>query len=314
MAIDTIEQTTAETPQSPGINEWRSQHTADSGTQAETPAQPEPSASETEADKGAATSQNTAEETTNLDPQADPPRRRSKLDTIRELREDKRLLKEQMQANLSRLQALEAQVQQANPPKQAEAKAEPDKNQPPKIDDYEDLDEYYDARADYRIRQKEKADREEQSKREQAEQQKRVSESREKVLTVGRTAFTDFDSVALAGDLPISESMARVFDQAAANSEENVALVARTLHHLGKNKPLAQQIAAMGEPLAIGYALSQIMTELRLKQSSNGSGNTGTKQPVKPPVVLNGGGGAATAQAEDVPAYIRWKEQQKRAR
>jgi hypothetical protein len=56
------------------------------------------------------------------------------------------------------------------------------------------------------------------------------------------------------------------------------------------------------------------MTDLRLKHSSNGSGNTAAKLPVKPPVVLNGGGGAATAQADDVPAYSRWKEQQKRAR
>jgi hypothetical protein len=313
MAIETLEQTTAETPKSPGINEWRSQHTADSGTQAETPAQTEQSASETEADEGAADSQNTAEETPKLETQADPPKRRSKLDTIRELREDKRILKEQMQANLSRLRALETQVQQSTQPKQAEAKAEPDKEQPPKIEDYQDLDEYYDARADYRIRQKEKADREERSKSEQAERQKKVSASREKVLTAGRTVFTDFDSVALAGDLPISEGMARVLDHA-ASSEENAKLVAQTLYHLGKNKPLAQQIAGIGEPLALGYALGQVMTDLRLKHSSSGSGNTGTKQPVKPPVVLNGGGGAATAQADDVPAYLRWKEQQKRAR
>jgi hypothetical protein len=255
MAIETLEQTTAETPKSPGINEWRSQHTADSGTQAETPAQTEQSASETEADEGAADSQNTAEETPKLETQADPPKRRSKLDTIRELREDKRILKEQMQANLSRLQALEAQVQQSTQPKQADAKAEPDKEQPPKIEDYQDLDEYYDARADYRIRQKEKADREERSKSEQAERQKKVSESREKVLTVGRTAFTDFDSVALAGDLPISEGMARVLDHASASSEENAKLVAQTLYHLGKKQAVsAANRRTIGEPLALGYA------------------------------------------------------------
>lgn len=150
--------------------------------------------------------------------------------------------------------ALLAMLQRNSPAKEPETAEAPKPLTRPKLEDFnydeaahaEALDAYYDAKADERVEQKLKAREEQAAAKARAESWKtRESEFMAK--------HADYDAVARDNSLPISAAMADVIRESERGPE--------LLYHLGKNRPLAEQIYGLSREMA-AYKLGRIEAAL----------------------------------------------------
>lgn len=177
------------------------------------------------------------------DPSPSKQRRERRKAYQEQLRADKMAAENEAEQLRKRLAQYEAPEQQTTPPREA---------------DFEDYNQFLMAMASHQAgqqfdaRQKAEIQREADAKQAeidqlQARQQQEARENWGAQVTEAKTRYADFDAVAFAPDVPITEPMARIL--AASDLGADVA------YHLGMNKALAAQIASaplVEQALAIG--------------------------------------------------------------
>jgi hypothetical protein len=175
--------------------------------------------------------------------------------------------REREKANLARLrsEAAEAQARAAEAEKRKQAILEAGKREaPPKEADFPDPIEFAAAKAIWGAEQR-LTEREAKNAGEAAEAAKQEAEAikkRERAVVAqswtvqvaeAKARYADFDQVALANDLPVTEAMGELIMTSDAGPD--------VLYHLGQNRALAAQIAAMN-PVEAARAIGRIEASL----------------------------------------------------
>lgn len=127
----------------------------------------------------------------------------------------------------------------------------------------------------------------------QAESQMQAQAWKEQIAEA-KTRYTDFETVALSQDVPITEDMAAVI-----RSAENGADIA---YHLGKNPALAARIAAMN-PIEAAMALGEVKASVKAPQPRR---ETRAPEPINP--VKGAGGTAKDPSKMSYEEFRAWRD------
>lgn len=170
---------------------------------------------------------------------------------------DKIAQRERSQAFRKAERIAKAEAEAAYWKRQAEQQSAPQVQQPegkPKVSDFQDYEAYTEALTDWKVDQKLKAVQTESAadreRRTQAERANAVNER----LSKGHEEYEDFEEVALARDVPITEAMGAFITDSDIGH--------KVAYELGKNRTEALRISKLS-PVRQVVALEQIETRLK---------------------------------------------------
>lgn len=160
-------------------------------------------------------------------------------------------------------------------------------NQPPRQEDFQDYTAYLDARAEYiaeqKISQRLQQEREAAQRQQAQARQRQAVQTYETRLDDARAKYEDFDDVAFAPDVHVTEAMA----QAILDSDQGPELQ----YYLGSNPDEAQRIARMSP-----YGQVRALGALEAKLSAPKPPKKSTSAP--PPVQPVAGRGASPSKVD----------------
>lgn len=174
-------------------------------------------------------------------------------------------------------------------PQQQETK--PD-SQPPKQEDFQDYTAYLDARAewvaDQKVAQALQKEREGYRKQQSEQRQRQAAQTYESKLDEARAKYEDFDDVAFAEDVHITNQMATAIMESDMGPEIQ--------YHLGTNPAEAQRIARLS-PVRQLTEIGKL--EAKLSAPPPPKKSTQAPAPVKP--VAGRGSAPSTKNPDDLP-------------
>ncbi len=185
--------------------------------------------------------------------------------------EMERLRKEAREAS-ERLQRMQEQLEKAREAAQSK--------EPPKEDDFDDYNQYLIALGAYqsaRAITESKAEEIEAEAKEVEQEVKALSE-REQIeaarnwaaqIEDAKSRYADFEQVALAPDLPINDTMARLIAQSDVGADIS--------YYLGTNRTEAQQIAAMDD-ISAALAIGRLEARVARRRTET----TSAPEPINP--------------------------------
>lgn len=160
-------------------------------------------------------------------------------------------------------------------------KTKPTAEQPPKLEDYQDIGDYVRANYEYLDKQKAKP-AESRPNPEQEEYQSRVQYARQELIDSGSEKYEDFEDVVTAENVKITPVM-----RDAIFSLDDPDVKAELTYYLGKNPKESARISKL-EPIRQVAEIGKLEAKLSLADPQ-------AKRPSKAPSPINPVGGGSTA-------------------
>jgi len=204
---------------------------------------------------------------------------------------------DQLQRKIGERDQFIREMQQRFAEEQSQPQVAPQIAEAPNRDSYDDYEAYVGDLAVYKaneaIQQQTAASREAQQVQVQARAAQQFDAVKNAALQAGAEVYPDFEQVATAQDLPLTQTMAE-----AVLSSENAPHV---WYHLGKNPEEAAEIASL-QPMQQALAIGKLSLTITAKASKQPSNAPAPKKPVQ-------ARGSATRGPNDKQSVKAWIEQ-----
>jgi hypothetical protein len=174
----------------------------------------------------------------------------------------------------------------------------------PKPEQFQSYEDYLEAKAEWKAEQKvaEVLNRQQESTKRQTAQAEhdKLQQSWEKSVDEAIGVYDDFEEVALAPDVPISDAMSKAILRSGKSAD--------VAYYLGKNREEAAKIASM-DPLSAAIAIGRIEATLARPAAK--------KTTSAPPPISTVGARASVSKDPDkmsVNEWLKWRNEQIKAR